>query len=121
MVSFNCLFESPGVVMRIAQLVVGFRRGRAESQRALIGANRLVIAALLDLAIADLDPGLGPARITIGGGLEIIESALVVSQPPRINPTAIPQLSNNLGLGSRSVCRRQLIQGNELSSSESSH
>jgi carbon-monoxide dehydrogenase medium subunit len=54
------------------------------------------------------------ARIAIGGGLKIIQRAVIVAQPERINATAIPKLSQHLGLGSRFTTGSDLIKGNNF-------
>src|SRR6185295_17602027 len=60
--------------------------------------------------VSDLNPGLRPARIAIGGGFKIIQRAVIVAEPERINATAIPKLSQHLRL-SRRFTGGDLIEG----------
>src|SRR5437016_4780216 len=89
-VGSNSLGEAPSVVVSVAQFVVGLGRVRTKLNRVLISADRFVVAALFDLAIADLNPCLWTARIPIGGRLEIAERAVIISQPQRIDSASVP-------------------------------
>ena len=80
-VGSNRLFEAPSIIVSVAQFVVGLGRVRTKLNGVLISADRFVVAALFDLAIPDLNPGLWPARISVGGRLEIAERAIIISQP----------------------------------------
>src|SRR2546425_12257325 len=70
-VGSNRLVEAPRVVVSVAQFVVGLGRVRTKLDGVLISADGFVVAALFDLAIADLNPSLWPARIPVSGRHEI--------------------------------------------------
>ena len=89
-VGSNRLVEAPSIIVSVAQFVVGFGRVRTKLNGVLISADRFVVAALFDLAIADLNPRLWPARISIGSRLEIAERAVIISQPQRIDSASVP-------------------------------
>ena len=89
-VGSNRLVETPRIVVSVAQFVVGLGRVRTKLNGVLIGADGFVVAALFDLAIADLNPRLWPARISVRRRLDIAERAVLISQPQRIDSASVP-------------------------------
>jgi hypothetical protein len=90
------------------------RTSSAAVDRALVSANRFFIAPLLHLAIADLDPSLGPPRISVGRSLKIVERVVIVAEPQRIDTAAIPDLGQRFGLSPWFSFGTHLIEGNQF-------
>src|SRR6185436_1535655 len=103
-----------GVEVVVAQFVVRVGRIRTKLRRALVRANRLIVPSLLHFAVPELIPGLGTFWIAIRRRPKVAERVVIVSQPHRINPAAIPQVREGFRLVGTAL-RRKLSESEQLS------
>src|SRR6266446_7629965 len=89
-VGFDGFRISCGVIKCVAELVPGVKRGRSKLNCMLKSANSFGILALLNHAKANLDPGFNAGRILFKRVPEIVQSAVIVTQPQRAKAAFVP-------------------------------